>query len=247
MNPTKATAEAEIRAQVDSWLHAVLAMDIEAIVSHYASDIPAFDAVSQLQFKGVDAYRRHWQACLAMCRPGTMIFEVHDVHVTAGDDVAFATALTRCGGSGANGDAKAGWRRMTAEYRQTHGKWMVVPEPCMVGSAARHRFSASHAVGARLRQSGHPSIRLRFGRRPMMPSHRRTACDVSVLPKHRRRDAKADGRPLTRQSRTPLPIGSQRRGSREESGSQDVRCRRWMCGWAARGSRLARQEGAGAL
>jgi ketosteroid isomerase-like protein len=128
MNTAQATTEAEIRAQVDSWLHAVLAMDIEAIVSHYASDIPAFDAVSQLQFKGVDAYRRHWQACLAMCRPGTMIFEMHDVYVTAGDDVAFATALTRCGGTGENGEAMTGWLRMTAGYRKLHGTWMIVYE-----------------------------------------------------------------------------------------------------------------------
>lgn len=123
-----ATAEAAIRAQVASWLHAVLAMDIESIVSHYAPDILAFDAVSQLQFKGVEAYRQHWQACLALCRPGTMIFEIHDMHVTAGDDVAFATALTRCGGRGDNGAEQAGWLRMTAGYRKTHGTWLVVHE-----------------------------------------------------------------------------------------------------------------------
>ena len=128
MNIAKATAEAEIRAQVDSWLQAVLAMDIEGIVSHYASDILAFDAVSQLQFKGVDAYRMHWQTCLAMCRPGTMIFEMHDLNVTAGDDVAFATALTRCGGTGETGEVQAGWLRLTAGYRKTNGTWMVVHE-----------------------------------------------------------------------------------------------------------------------
>jgi uncharacterized protein (TIGR02246 family) len=128
MNTAKATAEAEIRAQVDSWLQAVLAMDIERIVSHYAPDILAFDAVSQLQFQGVDAYRQHWQACLAMCRPGTMIFEMHDVHITAGDAVAFATALTRCGGTGENGAEKTGWMRMTAGYCKTDGKWSVVHE-----------------------------------------------------------------------------------------------------------------------
>src|SRR5918996_212194 len=122
MNTAKATAEAEIRAQVDSWLQAVLAMDIAGIVSHYAPDILAFDAVSQLQFKGVDAYRQHWQACLAMCRPGTMIFEMHDLNIVAGDDVAFVTALTRCGGTGENGEEKAGWMRMTVGYRKTHGQ-----------------------------------------------------------------------------------------------------------------------------
>jgi uncharacterized protein (TIGR02246 family) len=128
MKTAKATAEAEIRAQVDSWLQAVLAMDIDGIMSHYAPNILAFDAVSQLQCKGVDAYRTHWQACLAMCRAGTMIFEIHDLHVTAGDDVAFATALNRCGGIGENGEEQAGWMRMTAGYYKMNGKWMVVHE-----------------------------------------------------------------------------------------------------------------------
>jgi hypothetical protein len=45
MNTARATAKAEIRAQVDSWLQAVLAMDIDGIVSHYAPDILAFDTV----------------------------------------------------------------------------------------------------------------------------------------------------------------------------------------------------------
>ena len=128
MKTAKATAEAEIRAQVDSWLQAVLAMDIDDIMSHYAPDILAFDAVSQLQCKGVDAYRKHWQACLAMCRAGMMIFEIHDLQVTAGDDVAFATALNRCGGIGENGEEQAGWMRMTAGYRKMNGKWMIVHE-----------------------------------------------------------------------------------------------------------------------
>ena len=128
MNTGKATAEAEIRAQVDSWLQAVLAMDIDGIVSHYAPDILAFDAVSQLQFKGIDAYRKHWQTCLTMCGLGSMIFDMHDLNVVASDDVAFATALNRCGGIGENGEEKTGWMRMTAGYRKTNGKWRVVHE-----------------------------------------------------------------------------------------------------------------------
>lgn len=59
---SQVTAEAEIREQMDSWLKAVLAMDIDDIVSHYSPDILAFDAVSQLQCKGIDAYKKHWQA-----------------------------------------------------------------------------------------------------------------------------------------------------------------------------------------
>ena len=56
---------------MDSWLHAMLAMDLEGIVSHDAPDILAFDAVSQLPLKGLDAYSTPGHACRAMCRQGS--------------------------------------------------------------------------------------------------------------------------------------------------------------------------------
>lgn len=121
------TGEAEVRELVDSWLEAIHARDVDGIVSHYAPDIRAFDAVQQLQFKGTDAYGKHWKACLDMC-PGPMTFEIHDLNVTAGDDVAFAHALSRCGATGEDGEEKASWFRMTAGYRRVNGAWKVVHE-----------------------------------------------------------------------------------------------------------------------
>jgi len=123
-----AAAEADIRDMMERWRTAVLARDIDGIVSHYAPDILAFDAVSQLQFKGVDAYRKHWEACLAMCPMDATIFEIHDLNIVADHHVAFATALNRCGGTGEDGQEKTGWMRMTVCYRKTDGKWMVVHE-----------------------------------------------------------------------------------------------------------------------
>ncbi len=124
---SKATAEAEIRALMENWVSAVRANDINGIVSHYSTDILAFDAIAQLQFKGKEAYRKHWEACLAMC-PGPMIFEIHDLDIAAADDVAFSHALTRCGAQDENGKEKASWMRATVGYRKISGKWMVVHE-----------------------------------------------------------------------------------------------------------------------
>lgn len=124
---SNATAEAEIRERMDHWLKAVRARDIAGIVSHYAPDILAFDAIQQLQFKGVEAYRKHWEACLSMC-PGTMIFEIHDLNIAASNDLAFCTFLNRCGTIEENGEEKAGWMRATVCYRKRHGKWTVVHE-----------------------------------------------------------------------------------------------------------------------
>lgn len=125
---TAATAEAEIHELVDTWLKAAKTKDIDGIMSFYAPDVLAFDAISQLQFKGAEAYRTHWEACLSMCSTGEMIFEVHDLKIVAGDEVAFSHCLNWCGGKDENGQEKAGWMRMTACYRKTSGKWKIVHE-----------------------------------------------------------------------------------------------------------------------
>src|SRR5262245_20003698 len=93
------TAEAEIRKLLDDWAKAAGTFDIDRIMKAYAPDVLAFDAIAQLQFKGAQAYREHWQACAAMC-PGPMVFEVHDLAIEAGDDIAFGHYLVRCGAIG---------------------------------------------------------------------------------------------------------------------------------------------------
>ena len=127
MAATRQSAEARIRELIDEWARGVRAKDIDAILAHYASDIVAFDGIGPLQLIGKDAYRKHWKTCLAMCS-GPMTFEVHDLDIEAGDDLAFAHYLSRCGGTGTDGKEQAGWFRATVCLRNTRGRWQVAHE-----------------------------------------------------------------------------------------------------------------------
>ncbi|MDO9596759.1 MAG: nuclear transport factor 2 family protein [Azoarcus sp.] len=124
---TLARTETEIRSELEDWAGAVRAKDVDRIFAHYAPDIVAFDAIAQLQFKGADAYRKHWETCMTMCT-GPMIFELHDLQITSGEELAFAHALNRCGGTGPDGKEMSGWMRMTAGYQKQHGRWRIVHE-----------------------------------------------------------------------------------------------------------------------
>jgi ketosteroid isomerase-like protein len=124
---TATTAESELRETVDRWSAAVRASDVDRIMSHYAPDIVSYDAILQLQFRGTEAYRKHWQACLEMC-PGEMIFVIDDPHVSASGDIGFCHSLTWCGKKESDGSEKAGWLRMTAAYRRIAGHWRIVHE-----------------------------------------------------------------------------------------------------------------------
>ncbi|MFC4175425.1 YybH family protein [Microvirga sp. GCM10011540] len=123
----KVRSEDQVRDLLHSWLKAVRAKDVDAIASHYAPDIVAFDAIAQLQFKGVDAYSQHWKACMDMCE-GAMTFEIHDLAIAAGEDVAFGHYLSRCGGADANGEEKFCWMRVSVGCRKKADQWTIVHE-----------------------------------------------------------------------------------------------------------------------
>ncbi|MCP8464662.1 nuclear transport factor 2 family protein [Pseudomonas sp. ZM23] len=118
--------DTELHALLDSWLSAVLAADVAAITSHYSRDILAFDAVKQLQFKGVEAYGRHWEECMRMCTEHT--FEIHELSFEAGSDIAFGHYLAYCGGTDEKGQRNASWARVTVCLRREEGQWKIAHE-----------------------------------------------------------------------------------------------------------------------
>ena len=116
-----------VRRLIDDWAEAARASDLDGIMAAYTPDILSFDATIQLQFKGAEAYRRHWQFCLEMCA-GPMVLEVHDLEIEAGDDVAFGHYLLRCGGTGEDGKEQVGWMRVTVCCRKRGDRWRVAHE-----------------------------------------------------------------------------------------------------------------------
>ena len=55
-------------------------------------------------------------------------FDFHDVQVTCGQDVAFATAIGKCAGIDSNGTREALEFRLTLGLRKIDGGWRVMHE-----------------------------------------------------------------------------------------------------------------------
>lgn len=124
---TNARAETEIRALIETWRQAFLKRDLETIMASYTPDVLAFDAILTLQFKGAEAYRKHWQACMEMCS-GDLTFDISELGIEAADEIAFGHYLCRCGGADENGEQQSSWMRVTIALRRQDGQWKIAHE-----------------------------------------------------------------------------------------------------------------------
>ena len=120
--------DAAIATLIRNWAHAVHAGDLDTVLADHAPDIVMFDVPPPEQgVRGLDAYRDTWPPFFAWQREGAS-FEITELHVTAGGDVAFAYALLRCGTPEelhADPDHRL---RLTVGLRKVDGRWVVTHE-----------------------------------------------------------------------------------------------------------------------
>jgi ketosteroid isomerase-like protein len=95
--------EAEIRQLVENWAGAVRRRDVDGILRSHSPDMLMFDVPPPLQSKGIDAYRATWDPFFSWSHD-PVVFDIEEMTVTAGEDVAFVAALMRCAGTESNGE-----------------------------------------------------------------------------------------------------------------------------------------------
>jgi uncharacterized protein (TIGR02246 family) len=120
----RATDEADIRQRIENLAEAIRAMDLEGVMSIYAPDIMSFDIVPPLQHVGADAKRKNWVDAFEMYQH-PLGYEIRDLTITVGDDVAFGHSLNRISGTLKNGNRTDFWLRSTTCFRKIDGKWLI--------------------------------------------------------------------------------------------------------------------------
>ena len=68
--------------------------NIEGVMSLYAPEVVSFDIVPPLQYRGADAFRKRWEEVFSSFQ-GPIGYEIHDLDITVGDDIAFTHSLNR--------------------------------------------------------------------------------------------------------------------------------------------------------
>jgi len=118
------TAKDQIKALIEAWADAVRRHDLPAILAHHDRDIVMFDVPPPLQSRGMDEYKKTWDLFFKFHDPG-QAFDIEDLEITAGDDVAFAVAIMRCSGSST---PKGFPFRLTVGLRKIDDAWRITHE-----------------------------------------------------------------------------------------------------------------------
>lgn len=94
---TNKTDEQQIRELIEHWVRAIRARDLEGVLARHAKDIVMFDvARPERGARGLSEYRSTWPDFFEWIASGA-VFEIVELDVVTGTDVAYAIALLRCG------------------------------------------------------------------------------------------------------------------------------------------------------
>ena len=98
-----ANDEVAIRNLVEDWASAVRGKDLSGILRNHSASMLMFDLPPPLQSRGIEAYERTWDLFFSWAHD-PVVFDMSEMSITAGSDVAFVTAVMRCAGTEANGE-----------------------------------------------------------------------------------------------------------------------------------------------
>ncbi|MET7739417.1 SgcJ/EcaC family oxidoreductase [Streptomyces sp. NPDC005385] len=120
--------EQQIRALIERWAAAVHAGDLDGVLADHTADIVMYDVPPPYEgVRGLDAYRETWPPFFTWQAQGAS-FTIGSLDVVAGDDVAYAHALLRCGTPEDLAERPAVRLRLTVGLRKEQGRWSVAHE-----------------------------------------------------------------------------------------------------------------------
>jgi uncharacterized protein (TIGR02246 family) len=121
----KNNEEAEIKRVIEGGVEAIRAKNLEGVMSLYAQEVVSFDIVPPLRYVGAESFWKPWEEVFSSFQ-GPIGYEIRDLSITVGEDVAFTHSLNRISGTLNNGQKTDLWLRWTACWRRVNGKWLIV-------------------------------------------------------------------------------------------------------------------------
>jgi uncharacterized protein (TIGR02246 family) len=128
MTPSVKDEELAVRRLIENWAAAVRAKDVHGVVAHHTDDVVMYDVPPPIAVRGISAYRETWPPFFEALTKGEAAFDIIELQITAGDTVAFASALLRCGSKEELAKDPAPRLRLTIGLRKVDGAWKIAHE-----------------------------------------------------------------------------------------------------------------------
>jgi ketosteroid isomerase-like protein len=123
--------EARVRQQVDKLVEGIRAKDLAGLKQLYAADVVSFDVEPPLQHVGIEAKLKNWAKVFTFFQD--VDYEVRDLTITVGGEVAFGHAFGRLSGRLKDGTATSGmWVRGTFCFQKLDHNWLIVHDQASV-------------------------------------------------------------------------------------------------------------------
>lgn len=119
--------EMDIQALIERWAKAVRDEDRAGIRADHDSEILMYDVPPPFSSQGLEAYMATWETFFSRAEK-PVAFDLHDLKITAGTDVAFATATGRCVDIDPAGKREKLEFRLTMCLQKINGRWRVMHE-----------------------------------------------------------------------------------------------------------------------
>ena len=109
---------------LEEWATATRRGEHAEVLRNHEPEAVIYDVLPPMKYVGVEAYRKSWDEWQPITE-GDFCFDLHDLEVTAGEDVAFAHGFIRCAGRTVGGREFEDWVRATFCLRRHDAGWRV--------------------------------------------------------------------------------------------------------------------------
>jgi uncharacterized protein (TIGR02246 family) len=113
--------EAQIRAVIDARASAMRNKDVQGVLSGFADDAVGFFLETPLEQSPLRQDLAGWFASWV----GPIGYEMKQLHISSGGDVAYGYTLSRMTGPRTDGEETDLWFRETFCLRRTDGRWFI--------------------------------------------------------------------------------------------------------------------------
>jgi ketosteroid isomerase-like protein len=118
------TEEARILDVLDQWARATREGRHDEVLANHLPGVVIFDVLPPMRYESAAEYRKSWDDWQPDAQ-GAMLFELEDLHVSAGADFGYAFGLLQCGGTLPDGKTFRDTVRITFCLMKQGGDWKV--------------------------------------------------------------------------------------------------------------------------